>query len=293
MPVSQQSEQTPLLQNESHPSGYGREIVRFDQDGDTENPREWSLHRKYIQVLIISIIALIGPMASSIIAPALDEMAESFHASTQAVLAGQSVFVCMLGIGPLLHAPMSETFGRRGLFVGCFALFALSQIPLALIPSVESFIIIRVFSGFFGSVGVANGGGSIFDMFETHERGKVLGVYLVCPLLGPTIGPLVGGLIVGHVGWQWIFWFLLIVAGIMTIVAYFLLFETNAVVILEKRKQQMSKDNPKISYEVEGASQVSIPQKIRQVRLAFVDTLRSGHRVWGNQVQVARSSTLA
>lgn len=266
------SEYTPLLQD--HNSQQQQELVQFDKDGDEANPREWPLMRKYIQTLQVFLIALIGPMTSDIISPAVDDISKSFGTSSRTILAGQSVFVCMLGFGPLIHAPMSETFGRRNLFVVCFGIFTLLQIPCALVPNAPAFVVFRLLSGFFGSVGVANGGGSIFDMFETHERAMVLGFYLVAPLLGPSLGPLIGGLVIGSLEWQWIFWIVMIAAGVMTVVAYFFLYETNAKVILDTRKQELSKKNPNVEYSVEGASHTSIPRKVAQVRISVL-TIRS------------------
>jgi MFS family permease len=177
----QHSERSPLLQDTSR--DHSNPIkVDFDKFGDAGNPREWSLSRKIAQVVQIFLLALICPMASSVFAPAIDQISEEFGASKQVVLLGQSTFMFGLGTGPLFLAPMSETFGRRPLFVICLALFTLLQIPTALAPDVATFIAIRTLSGLVGSVGVANGGGSIFDMFETHERAMVLGVYLVGPL---------------------------------------------------------------------------------------------------------------
>jgi len=71
-------------------------------------------------------------------------------------------------------------------------------------------VAMRTISGFFGSrwsyaiikrteltdhtgVGIANGGGTISDMFEPSERAGIFGWYLLGPLLGPTLGPLFGG----------------------------------------------------------------------------------------------------
>jgi MFS family permease len=45
----------------------------------------------------------------------------------------------------------------------------------------------RTLSGFFGSVGIANGGGTISDMFVPSSRARVFGWYLLGPLLGPTL----------------------------------------------------------------------------------------------------------
>jgi len=169
-----------------HSGEEGVEIVDFDKD-DNENPRNWTLRRKYIQVLLVTTIGLILPMASSIFAPAISDIASEYKTNDQLVTGGQSGFVCMLGIGPLFFAPMSETFGRRIIYISNLTLFTLLQVPTALAPNVESFIVLRALSGFFGSVGVANGGGTISDMFETHERATVLGFYLLGPLLGTSL----------------------------------------------------------------------------------------------------------
>lgn len=55
-------------------------------------------------------------------------------------------------------------------------------------------------------VGVANGGGTINDMYEPSQRAGIFGWYLLGPLLGPTLGPLLGGVIVTRLGWRWIYW---------------------------------------------------------------------------------------
>ena len=80
----------------------------------------------------------------------------------------------MLGFGPLVLAPLSETFGRRMLYLSCFSVSTLLQIPTALSPNVEILIAMRVLSGAVGSVGIANGGGTISDMFESLMDGTCL-----------------------------------------------------------------------------------------------------------------------
>jgi len=120
-------------------------------------------------------------------------------------------------------------------------MFSLLQIPTALSPNVATLIVLRTLSGFFGSVGIANGGGTISDMFEPHERAGVYGWYLLGPLLGPTLGGLLGGIIVERLGWRWVFWILTIICGVNTLSGFFLLKETYAPVILAWRKQKYEK----------------------------------------------------
>ena len=170
--------------------------------------------------------------------PGIAEIAADLDTTASTVVGATTGFVVCLGLGPLVLAPLSETFGRRKLYLYCFAVFAALQVPTALSPDVGALIGVRTVSGFFGSVGIANGGGTISDMFHPGERAGVFGWYLLGPLLGPTLGPLFGGIVVQSLGWRWIFWILTIVCSFNTIVGFFFLKETFAPVILEARKRR-------------------------------------------------------
>lgn len=123
--------------------------------------------------------------------PGIAQIAEDLQTSDNIVIGATTGFVVFLGIGPLILAPLSETFGRRTLYLVCFSIFAILQVPTALSPNVETLIAVRAISGFFGSitppprpprplltrvcpgVGIANGGGTISDMFHPSQRAYV------------------------------------------------------------------------------------------------------------------------
>jgi multidrug resistance protein len=192
---------------------------------------------------VIAAMSILSPLSSSIFTPGISNIAEDLNTSTTSVIATTTGFVVMLGIGPLILAPLSETFGRRNLYLICFSCFTVLQIPTALAPNIECLIVVRSISGFFGSVGIANGGGTISDMFIPSERAGVFGWYLLGPLLGPTLGPLFGGLIVQRLGWRWIFWIMTIVCFINTLAGYFFVRETYAPVILSRLKRRLENSN--------------------------------------------------
>ncbi|KAL9118043.1 MAG: hypothetical protein Q9187_005416 [Circinaria calcarea] len=173
--------------------------------------------------------------------PGINQIAEDLSTPKTTVVGATTGFVVLLGIGPMILAPLSETFGRRRLYLICFSIFTLLHIPTALSPNVATLITLRTFSGFFGSVGIGNGGGSISDMFDPHERAGIFGWYLLGPLLGPTLGPLFGSFIVQDLGWRWVFWVLTIISAFNTIMGFFFLKETYAPVILEARREKYEK----------------------------------------------------
>jgi MFS family permease len=128
--------------------------------------------------------------------PGIAEIAEEFECPETFVIGTTTGFLIMLDMGPLTLGPLSETFRRRKLYLICFTIFSLLQIPTSLAPNIVFLISVRTISGFFGSIGIANGGGTISDMIVPQERTGVFGWYLLGPLLGHTLGPLFGGITV-------------------------------------------------------------------------------------------------
>ncbi|CAF9924513.1 MAG: hypothetical protein GOMPHAMPRED_003661 [Gomphillus americanus] len=258
-------EQQPLLSNsESYSHGQNdthKQKVDFEED-DPENPQNWPVYWKYAVVFQVSMIAFFLPLTSSMYAPVADNIGTEYGADDQIVLLNQSGYVCMLGIGPLLWAPMSETFGRRTIYLLGLVIFTLIQIPIALAPDIETFVIFRTLSGFFGSVGVGNGGGSISDMFGSRDRSKAVGFYMIWPLLAPTIGPLIGGIMVDHVNWHYLSWFNLVTSGILLVACYFFLHETRAITILQHKKHELEKEDSGTEYYIKGDSQKSFTFKV-------------------------------
>jgi MFS family permease len=133
------------------------QLIEFHKE-DRENPRTWSRKEKLTNVGIIALMALMSPLASSMFTPGIAQIAEDLETDTTSVIATTTGFVVMLGIGPLILAPLSETFGRRGLYIWCYSIFALLQIPTALSPNVGLLITARTLAGFFGST---SGSGSL------------------------------------------------------------------------------------------------------------------------------------
>ncbi|PBP19573.1 membrane transporter [Diplocarpon rosae] len=236
MPSHTPDERAPLLQNGNEPQE--RRLLEIGKEDDA-NPRAWSKRKKLANIAVIASMSILSPLASSIFAPGIEQIAKSLHASPNGVIGCQTGFVVMLGIGPLLLAPLSETFGRKTLYLICFAIFTLLQIPTALAKSLPALITLRTIAGFFGSVGIANGGGTISDMYEPSERADIFGWYLLGPLLGPTIGPLLGAIILNKLDWPWLFWILLVICAAAVLSAFFFLRETYVPAILSKRKKEL------------------------------------------------------
>ncbi|KAI5927548.1 MFS general substrate transporter [Camillea tinctor] len=210
--------------------------VSWDGDDDPENPHNWPAWRINTYAALLSLLAFLIPLASSIIAPAVPAIMEEFGSDSTVLSAlVVSIYVLGLGIGPLLFAPLSEIYGRVIIYHISNLGFVAFHVACALAPSLSSLIAFRFFAGFFGSCPPTNGGASIADMVPQHRRGVFMAGFAIGPVFGPVIGPVAGGFLSDAAGWRWVFWLVTIAGGAISIVVLFLAKETYAPVILQRK----------------------------------------------------------
>lgn len=77
-------------------------IVSWDGPDDPHNPMNWPFSKKWATVSLVSAITFLTPLASSIFAPGVPQVMETFN-STDDMLAGFMISIYVLGfaIGPM------------------------------------------------------------------------------------------------------------------------------------------------------------------------------------------------
>ena len=69
-----------LLRRKTVPKGAtDPNLVTWESAADPENPHNWPQHRKWTSTVLIAAFAFIAPMASTIVAPALEDIADEFN----------------------------------------------------------------------------------------------------------------------------------------------------------------------------------------------------------------------
>lgn len=129
-----------------------------------------------------------GVAVSSAYSGGMPQIVADFDASQEVVILGVSLFVLGFAFGPLIWAPLSETFGWRNIFVMTYGLLTAFNAGACGSQNIQTLVILRFFAGFFGSSPFGNSGGTIADMFASSERGIAVSMYSAAPFLGPTLG---------------------------------------------------------------------------------------------------------
>lgn len=76
-------------------------LLRYDND--TDCPVDWPAHQRWISTIIIAMYAFIAPMASTMVAPALDTISDEFDLKTNVEeFLVMSIFLLAFAIGPFL-----------------------------------------------------------------------------------------------------------------------------------------------------------------------------------------------
>ncbi|KAK4047042.1 hypothetical protein OIO90_006325 [Microbotryomycetes sp. JL221] len=159
------------------------------------HPLNWPLSKRWKNALIISVTGFLSTLGSSILVPAAPYMQDEWLVNSRELLtlATTAMYVLGLGAGPFLFAPISELYGRQVAYASSMIGFFAFNLGCCFAPS---------FAGVFGSSGPGLGVATISDLFIPRERGRVISVYAIGPLLGPSLGSILGSYIT-LVYWRW------------------------------------------------------------------------------------------
>lgn len=208
----------------------------FDWTGpdDPDNPRNFSLPFRIYSTIVITLFAMVSTVSGAMYAPAQDDVAAHFDTGRIPAVLPLSLYNLGLAFGPMVGAPLSETYGRKAVFLVSGLVFMLFSLGAGFSTSIASLSICRFFAGMFGSPLINNAPATMLDFTPGRYRGVSLSVYYTIPSLGAALGPLVGGFIVRRGGWRWTQWTAVILAAAIYIPVLFTR-ETYKKVILKRR----------------------------------------------------------
>ena len=94
----------------------------------------------------------------------------------------------------MFWGPGSELLGRKPVFRLTMALYTIFILGQALAQNMETLLITRFLSGFFGCAPLTNSGGVIADIWDPVTRGPATSIFATMVFLGPVLGPIISGL---------------------------------------------------------------------------------------------------
>jgi multidrug resistance protein len=207
---------------------------------DPRNPLLFSLPRKLIITFAVALSTLVVSLTSSAYSGSIRQIIAHFGVSTELATGGLSLFVLGFAMGPLFWAPLSETLGRQISFFASMCGMAVFSAGCTGARNIQTLLVLRFLAGAFGSAPLANGGGTISDIFGARQRALAISLYASAALLGPCMGPVIGGFLGMNAGWRWVEGLLAATAGLTWLIISVAVPETYAPVLLRRRAQTLS-----------------------------------------------------
>jgi MFS family permease len=90
-------------------------------------------------------------------APAIDNLAEDFHVSNVVATLPLTLYVMGQALGPCLAAPLSETYGRKGVFLLTTPFGLIFALGAGFSQKIATICILRFFAGLFASPSLSVG----------------------------------------------------------------------------------------------------------------------------------------
>jgi DHA1 family bicyclomycin/chloramphenicol resistance-like MFS transporter len=156
---------------------------------------------RLITGLLIAIIA-ITDMATDIYVPTLPILVDYFETSVTTI--SWTISVALLGfcISAPLYGPLSDSFGRRRVFIIGLVIFSIGNLACSLSFSAGSLILAQFFQGAGQAVGYVVGIAVLRDLYSREAFSKVMSFIHMVVALAPALAPIIGSYIGQYYGWQ-------------------------------------------------------------------------------------------
>ncbi len=157
----------------------------------------------------------LNPFMLSAVGVALPVMGREFSASALQLGLVETAFMVSMAVFLLAMGRFGDIHGRRKIFQLGLLFFAFSGGLISLAGSIEMVIALRFLQGLGGAMVNATTMAILVAAFDSHERGKALGIAVASVYAGISCGPFIGGFLIESLGWRSLF-YLMVPLGLLT-----------------------------------------------------------------------------
>ena len=234
------------------------------------HPIRWPLWKKWVIVSIYCLLQLFVTLTSTSYVSIEFLIEEKWSLSAQVATLGQSMFIVGTALGPAFLGPLSDIGGRKWVYVGSIAMYAILNIGTALAYNYPMLVIFSFLIGCAGSVALCNVAGTIADLFgDSDGAAQPMALFVAFSNFGPSLGSPIGEWIAENesLSWRWIFYVNIIIGGAFAFALCFLPETLPRIVIAREVKRRGSVGQNDLALAM-GSTKLSVMRE-----LTFVSTM--------------------
>ncbi|MGR5114677.1 Bicyclomycin resistance protein [Photobacterium damselae subsp. damselae] len=186
--------------------------------------------QKIALFLVVSISFLMG-IGIDLYVPSLPDMAHFYHANISYIQLTISLYLLGYGLGQIILGSLSDSYGRRKIFIASSMVFSISSMLCIVSDSIIYLNLFRVLQGL-AIAGLASGMRAIIvDLFSGLELKKMANYFALSWAIGPIVAPFIGANLADKFGWQANFYLFTVYGIILFFVCTLLFKESNKNII--------------------------------------------------------------
>ena len=109
---------------------------RFNRSATSFRPfSAFSKRTKWSIVAISGMAGMFSPISSNIFVPAIPTLSDAFNRSESDISLAVTIYLVLQAITPAIFGSMSDSFGRRPVYVGTLSVYLAANMGLALCPT--------------------------------------------------------------------------------------------------------------------------------------------------------------
>ena len=161
--------------------------------------------RRYLIFVSAGLSLLMYSIDSTVVAVAFPNFIKDF--GTNVLWAAWTISIYLVAVTSVmpLMGNLSDSFGRKKVFLISLILFTASSLACGLAPNIYSLVAFRFLQGIGGASFLPTAAGIVSDQFPEH-RERAIGLFTSIFPIGGIVGPNLGGWIVSRYSWRYIFY---------------------------------------------------------------------------------------
>ncbi|MFD2678976.1 multidrug effflux MFS transporter [Camelimonas lactis] len=177
--------------------------------------------------VIGALVVMLGPISMSLYTPAMPAMVHAFDTTPAAIKLTLTVYFIGFALAQLVCGPMSDAYGRRPVGIGFFTIYLAGSVIAAAAPSLSWLLAGRILQGIGAAAGISMSRAMVRDQYSGQQAARILNLIGVMLAIGPAVSPTLGGVILSTIGWQAIFFVMVLYGSVAIWLIAFVAPETN------------------------------------------------------------------
>lgn len=183
--------------------------------------------RRYLIFVCAGLALLMYSIDGTVVAVAFPNFIRELGSNV--LWTGWTISVFLIGVASTmpLAGNLSDSFGRKRIFLVSLGLFTLSSLACGLAPNIHTLVAFRFLQGIGGASFLPSASGIVADHFP-KSRERAIGLFTSIFPIGGIIGPNLGGWIVSRYSWRYVFYINLPVGIVLMVLTIILLEDSRA-----------------------------------------------------------------